>query len=113
YADIGQFETAAEWLKKSIANSTPQESHLRKAYALLVNCLIQIGYSTEAMEQCLSGLRYFPLDAELRFRHGMLAHVQGDLTGAVQSYRSILEISEQRHFSSIDPAIRGFKTRHN
>lgn len=113
YADIGKYELAADWLRQSLQASVPHESHVRKVYALLVNCLMQLGRNSEAIETCLAGLGHFPLDAELRFRRGMLAHSSGNLDEAIRSYRSVLEVRESRHFTSIDPGINGHKTRHN
>lgn len=113
YADIGEFGVAAEWLEKSLAASSQNESHLRKTYALLVNCLMQLGREGIAIERCRTGLAQFPLDPELRFRWGMLAHNVGDLDDAIRTYRSILDIQDNRHFTSIDPGILGHKTRHN
>ena len=36
YVDAGRFEEAEEFLRRSIKHSNPDESHLRKVYALLV-----------------------------------------------------------------------------
>jgi tetratricopeptide (TPR) repeat protein len=66
-----------------------------------------------ARETCQEGLRLFPQDAELRFRDAVLLHEAGRLREAVQVYLDILQGDEERHFSSVDRGIKGFKARHN
>ena len=43
YNDGARFEEAEEFLKRSIGQSAPEESHLRKAYALLVYAQMRQG----------------------------------------------------------------------
>ena len=113
YADAGRFEEAAEFLRRSIRHSNPDESHLRKAYALLVYAEMRLGRREAALETCRRGRELFPADAELRFREGVLLHELGRLEEAVQSYRAVLANHEERHFSSIDRGLTGFKARQN
>jgi tetratricopeptide (TPR) repeat protein len=49
----------------------------------------------------------------LLFRHGILAHRCGLLEEAERAYLAALSGKEERHFSSLDPGIHGFKARHN
>jgi GT2 family glycosyltransferase/tetratricopeptide (TPR) repeat protein/SAM-dependent methyltransferase len=113
YADIGQYEEATGYLRRSIERSGEGESHLRKAYALLVHCHAQLQRPDEAWEICTRGLRLFPRDAELQFRKGILLHAAGRLPESVQAYQELLATDEDRHFASLDRGIRGFKARHN
>jgi GT2 family glycosyltransferase/tetratricopeptide (TPR) repeat protein len=113
YADAGRFEEAEEFLKQSIRHSNPDESHLRKAYALLVYAEMRLGRREAALATCRRGRELFPEDAELRFREGVLLHELGRLEEAVQSYRAVLANHEERHFSSIDRGLTGFKARQN
>jgi GT2 family glycosyltransferase/tetratricopeptide (TPR) repeat protein/2-polyprenyl-3-methyl-5-hydroxy-6-metoxy-1,4-benzoquinol methylase len=113
HADIGEYEKAIDYLRRSIQWSGEGESHLRKAYALLVYCHMQTDRRDEAEQTCLQGLRLFPQDVELRFRQAILLHESGRLAEAVQVYRGVLEADGERHFSSVDRAMRGFKGRQN
>src|SRR5262249_6874970 len=99
--------------RRSIARSTPDESHLRKAYALLLFALMQLRRFDEARETCRQGLDLFPRDLELRFRRGVLLHQLGQLEEAAHAYRDVLANGEERHFTSIDRGIAGFKARQN
>ena len=53
YADIKRFPEAIDCLTKSIQFSGTGDSHLRKAYALLVHSLNQSGESTKALDMCV------------------------------------------------------------
>jgi tetratricopeptide (TPR) repeat protein len=113
YADIGEHQTAIDYLKRSIAVAGEAESHLRKAYALLVNSLAQLRLLDAAAAACEAGRQLFPDDPELLFRHAILAQQQHRLDEAERSYIRLLGLRGDRHFSSMDPGILGFKTRHN
>jgi FkbM family methyltransferase len=113
YADSGAFQKAASFLHRSIEFSGPCESHLRKAYALLVYCYSQLGQKQSASETCQQGLRLFPEDAELRFREAVLLHESGRLQEAAQAYQNVLQKDGGRYFASVDRGIAGFKTRQN
>ncbi|HUT93884.1 MAG TPA: glycosyltransferase [Thermoguttaceae bacterium] len=113
HADAGQHEQAVQSLEASIRLSHPTESHVRKAYALLVGSYTQLGRYDEAWRACQDGRRRYPEDLELLFREGVLHQHFGRPAEAEQAYLRILEKRERRHFSSIDCGIKGFKTRHN
>jgi GT2 family glycosyltransferase/tetratricopeptide (TPR) repeat protein len=113
YADARQFADAEDYLHKSIANSSVGESHLRKAYALLVFAQMQQKRFDEAHASCRTGLELFPRDAELRFREGVLLHELGRLEESAQAYLDVLGNDEERHFSSVDSGLKGFKARQN
>lgn len=113
YNDMEQHEVAVDWLRKSLAVSRPDESHVRKVYALLVASLTHLERWPEAEQASREGLRHFPHDPELRFRQGLLAHAQRRLQEAISAYRAALRNEDERHFSSLDPGIAGHKARHN
>ena len=113
YADAEQYEQAIRYLQRSIEVSQPEESHLRKAQALLVNALMQLGKTGEALQQCESALQQFKGDKELLFRRAMLLHQLGRLDKSVAAYRQVLEEQSERHFQSVDDGIAGYKARHN
>jgi tetratricopeptide (TPR) repeat protein len=113
HADAGQYEAAVDCLRRSIARSGDGESHLRKAYALLVGALGQLRRWEAAWDACQEGLRKFPQDAELRFRKGVLLHERGRLPEAVRTYLDLLRHQEGRHFTSVVHGITGHLARHN
>src|SRR5262249_48888169 len=66
-----------------------------------------------AWQACKRGRRLFPDDKELLFRTAMLHHHFGRLEEAAQVYCEVLNGYEERHFTSIDRALSGFKARNN
>jgi len=113
HVDGAEFKEGADYLRRSIARSGPNESHLRKAYALLVYALARLERWDEAIATCREGLRRFPDDPELRFRHGVLLHDVGRLDEAAALYENLLADPGTRHFTSIDRGLCGFKARQN
>ena len=113
HCDAGQFAQARHYLKRSIVNSQPSESHLRKAYALLIYSQMQLKRLDEAEATCRAALELFPLDDELRFRFGVLLHELGQFEESAAVYRFLLTQGEERHFTSVDQDLTGYKTRQN
>jgi GT2 family glycosyltransferase/glycosyltransferase involved in cell wall biosynthesis/tetratricopeptide (TPR) repeat protein/SAM-dependent methyltransferase len=113
YADQGHHTQAVTFLRRSIELAGPGESHLRKAYALLVYSLSQMGQADDARAACCTGLDLFPRDVELRFRRALLLHEEGRLAEAAAMYEGLLLDAGERHFTSIDVGISGFKARQN
>lgn len=115
YNDAGRHTEAVDVLQRCLAVSTPGESHLRKAYALLVASLGQMRDRSNAFARCFEALRMFPDDPELLFRRGLLHHDAGQLEEAATVYTRLLNLGDSgiRVFSSRDPEILGLKARHN
>jgi tetratricopeptide (TPR) repeat protein len=113
YADMERHDEAVDSLRRSLAVSNTQESHVRKAYALLTSSLTQLDRLDEACAACTAGLQHYPHDAELHFRTGIIGQRQDRLDDAVAAYRAALDNREERHFSSMDPGIADHKARHN
>ena len=113
HADCQQHDAAVRWLTRCLEVSPAEESHVRKAYALLISSLMQLGDLEHAKLTCLHGRKIFPGDKELLFRHAMLAHELQNLDEAVTLYREVLTPSNERHFVSVDIGLTGFKARHN
>jgi tetratricopeptide (TPR) repeat protein len=80
---------------------------------LLVYTQLQQNRLQDAHATCLTGLELFPLDAELRFREGVLLHELGRYEESVRAYLDVMRSNEERHFSSLDSGIKGFKARQN
>jgi tetratricopeptide (TPR) repeat protein len=104
---------AADHLRRSLRAAKPEESHVRKAYALLVCAEERAKKWQAAWEACCEGLERFPLDDELRFRKGLLLQNASRETEAVEVYQDLLRRRETRHFTSVSSGLDGFKTRHN
>lgn len=114
YADTQEHLEAVSWLIRCIEVSGPQESHVSKAYALLISSLMQMGDLEHAALACERGRKLFPNDKELAFREAMVAHARGNLADSVRIYREVLEVPPaERHFASIDIGLASFKARHN
>jgi len=113
YADIDEHAQAVDALRKSLEFSGAQDSHVRKVHALLVASLMRLERYDEAEQAGTEGLRSFPDDPELRFRQGMLLHELGRCDEAEVAYLCVLRCQAERHFSSIDRGILGYKARHN
>jgi GT2 family glycosyltransferase/tetratricopeptide (TPR) repeat protein len=113
YNDIAEHAKAIDYLKRSIENSGAGETHLPKAYSLLVYALGQTGDRQSAWATCERGLELFPEDLELRFRRALLLHEMGCLDESATAYESVLNHQGERHFSSLDRGIRSFKARQN
>lgn len=113
YADMGEHRKACGYLERSVRAAKPEESHLRKAYALWLGCLVHIDDFSSAERVAAEALSRFPDDGELGFRQGLVHHARGRMKEAAASYRRVLEVREERCFRSVDPGLSGFKTRHN
>lgn len=113
YADIDQPEEAVEFLRRSVSASGENESHVPKAFALMVASLFRASRFDEAWDVCSEGLQRFPDDIELGFRSAMLHQHFGRFPAAVAGYRSLLQDSGDRKFASVDLGLQGLKARHN
>lgn len=113
YADMEEPGLAVEHLKKSLLVAAPEESHVRKVYALLVACLIQLDAYDEARQILGRGQQLFPDDAELHFRRGILEQHSKNYTHAIEAYQRAIDDRGERCFSSRDRGITGHKARHN
>lgn len=113
HGNAGSHENAIDYFCRCIAASDTGESHLRKAYALLVGSLERTGQAPNAQRRCWEGLGRFPGDPELLFLSGTLAQKSGRLADAESAYQRILAEDRPRHFTSIDPGITGYKARQN
>lgn len=113
FADMQDYSQATDYLQHCLNVSETSESHVRKAFALLVNALVALERQVEAWDACRRGRILFPDDMELLFREAMLHHDSGRLDEAIVAYETILQSNPERHFTSIDRGIAGYKTRYN
>jgi tetratricopeptide (TPR) repeat protein len=113
YGEMGLDGHAIDILRRCLAVSSTTESHLRKAYALIVNSYMRLHRFQEGWDACAAGRKQFPDDPELLYREAMLSHNFGRLAEAEAAYRAVLTTKHELHFSSIDDGIVGYKARHN
>ncbi len=67
-----EYELAAHYLRRSLSGSHPEDSIVRKAYALLTASRIGQQDWVEALQANEEGRRHYPDDAELLFQAGQL-----------------------------------------
>lgn len=111
--DLGRPKEAVEPLRRSLAESSPSDSIVRKAYALLIRCYRDIAEPGLAFQECEQALRTLPADPELLFLQGLLFRDAGQLVDAQRSWTKLLELRSADHFASIDRGILGYKTDQN
>jgi tetratricopeptide (TPR) repeat protein len=114
HADVGQHQEAIKYLQQSIEAAGPDESHLRKAYALLASSLRSTGRRDEANGTCREGLMKHPSDVELLFQLGVLLYESGQPDEALDAYQQLLEVpAGDEYFSSRDSSLQGYKAHQN
>lgn len=112
-ADAEQHTRAEKYLRSCLRVSPPQDSHVRKAHALLASVLMRQQRFPAAEEAIKAGLASFPGDKELLFRLGMLQQNSDRCREAIETYEQLLSETRPRQFSSLDLGVTGFKCRHN
>ncbi len=109
----GREKDAIKYLTESIAASHDKASHIRKAYALLVQAYSAIEKPDKAREVAIEGLSKVPGDPELLFKLAQLEANEHEFDTAAQHYREALGGDLSGHFSSLDQSIMGYKAWHN
>lgn len=97
---IGEFEPAVTYLRNAIRYAERHESHVRKAYALLVQSLLRVGRVQDSMEAVSEGLASVGEDPELFLLRAELRHRLGDRDGALSDCLAIRDLPAT--FQSID-----------
>jgi tetratricopeptide (TPR) repeat protein len=108
-----EWHEALGFLKRSLADSAPTDSIVRKLYALIARVHQMMGNSQEALRECADGLKLDPEDAELWFRRGVVHRHRGESSEAEQCWRRILSLHRPDQFCSFDQGIYGHLTRRN
>jgi len=108
-----EFPKAKETLERCLKMSGPNESILRKVYAMLGGSELELGNLQYARERIEQGLKIYPRDPELLFRAGIIYHECGELPLAEQSYLRLLNDHEIGHIDSIDISMTTYKAHHN
>lgn len=111
--EAGDHAGALPVLERSLALSHPQDSIVRKLYALVAQCHARLGAAARAVGVCEAGRGHYPDDAELLFLEAGWRREAGDPVAAERLYRRLVGGREGPHFASVDTALRGHKGRHN
>ncbi len=109
---VGEHEAAVDWLTRSIAASGPDESHLRKAYAMLGHSRRELGDAEGALATFAEGLIGTPDDPELLFQSGTVLSDMGRLHEAKEMYLRVRE-DARGLLGSLDLGMLTFKRFHN
>jgi glycosyltransferase involved in cell wall biosynthesis/tetratricopeptide (TPR) repeat protein len=110
--ELGRPEEALPYLRRSLAGSHPNDSIVRKLYALIVGCHRALKQPNEAVAACAEGLQVCPGDTELLYLDAVLRRDQRDMARAEASLLRLLHERPGEHFASVDPGMRGYKARH-
>lgn len=109
----GRHAAAIMWLEKCLSRSHPDDTIVRKAYALLAISHRELGNPEKALEIVEKGLEIIPGDPELHFHCGMLLTQLGRFEQAIEQYKKAHGVDIRGHFSSVDMGIVGFKSSLN
>lgn len=113
YHYLGEHKEAIRWFQKCLKVSGVEESHLRKAYALLALSQREAGDQAACLRTLEEGLLLVPEDPELHFHAGNELTAAGRYEEARRHYLQVAEADIGDHFSSVDIGILGYKTYHN
>jgi glycosyltransferase involved in cell wall biosynthesis/tetratricopeptide (TPR) repeat protein len=112
YHELGQFDVALTFLRRSLESSQPQDSIVRKLYALIALCHKLQGQLHEALAACQEGRRYYADDAELLSLEGSIRQELGDSDGALACLVHLRTAEPAPHFASVDPGLRTYRALH-
>jgi glycosyltransferase involved in cell wall biosynthesis/tetratricopeptide (TPR) repeat protein len=112
YHELGQFDVALAFLRRSLERSQPQDSIVRKLYALIAFCHKLQGQLHEALAACQEGRRYYADDAELLSLEGHIRQDLGDSDGALACLVHLRTAQPAPHFASVDPGLRTYRALH-
>jgi GT2 family glycosyltransferase/Flp pilus assembly protein TadD len=114
YHELQQPTEAIPVLTRSLERSHPQDSIVRKLYALIAQCQRQLNQSRESLATLSEGRGHYPDDPELLFIEAQSRRDIRDFAGAEKALQQLIQGQEQgNHFGSIAEGLRGHKARHN
>ena len=109
-----RFAEAVDYLRRGIARSGPGESHLRKAFALLVYAEMRLGRHDEALEPAGEGGRCSRATRSCGFARGSCCT---SWAGWTRRGKPTLDVLENRRRAALlqrgPSALTGFKARQN
>jgi GT2 family glycosyltransferase/Tfp pilus assembly protein PilF len=104
--EVGQHTAAMSYLRRSLAASHPNDSIVRKLYALMAECLWKMGEVRAALATCAEGRGHYPDDEELLWLQGRLCEEVQDLAGAETAYLRLVNGNEGDHLGSTRGSLR-------
>jgi tetratricopeptide (TPR) repeat protein len=110
--ELGHPAEALPYLRRSLERSHPNDSIVRKLYALIAGCHRRLEQPAEAEAACTQGLQVCPGDTELLYLTAVLKRERRDHAGAEANLLRLLHERPGEYFASVDPGLRGYKARH-
>jgi glycosyltransferase involved in cell wall biosynthesis len=107
-----EYEVAAHYLRRSLDRSEPQDSIVRKAYAMLTQARVCQREWCAALEANEEGRTYYPEDAELLFQAGQIYQQVGRFAEARRALERLVAGGEDPHYRSVDVGLRTYRGRH-
>jgi GT2 family glycosyltransferase/Flp pilus assembly protein TadD len=114
YDELKRPADALPLLSRSLELSHPDDSIVRKLYAMIANCQRRLGRPNEAVKACQTGRQRYPDDPELLLIEGLARDQAGDINGSESAYRRLVDGRENgNHFTSVAEGLRRHLGRHN
>jgi tetratricopeptide (TPR) repeat protein len=101
YQELGRHAEAIPLLRRSLDQSHPTDSIVRKLFSLLAHCHKASGDQHLALAACAKGLEICREDGELLFLQAVLRQEGGDWTGAEDGYRRLMAGRDDAQFASV------------
>jgi glycosyltransferase involved in cell wall biosynthesis/tetratricopeptide (TPR) repeat protein len=111
FLELNKPEAALPCLERSLDKSAVTDSIVRKLFALISSAHRALGNHQAALQVCIRGRQYYPMDVELLFREAVLRRQARDLLGAAKCLERLLAEPEEEHFGSVDAELSGSRTR--
>jgi glycosyltransferase involved in cell wall biosynthesis/Flp pilus assembly protein TadD len=108
----GRLDEARGYLEGSLAHSHPQDSLVRKLFALLTRTLHLLGRRDEALAVSRRGLDAVPGDGELLFWQAVLHKEAGRWAEAEDCLLQLLQSPALAHLTSVDAGLYSYRSRH-
>jgi GT2 family glycosyltransferase/tetratricopeptide (TPR) repeat protein len=109
--DLGRSQEALGHLERSLQNSTPESSIMRKLFHLISVARRQLGNKDGARQVCREGLKRFPDDTELLQEIAIIYLESKEFSKAESHLLQLVETTPAPYFGSSDDGVRGFRTR--
>src|SRR5262249_22489838 len=112
--EFKHYKEALDLMQRSLKGSHPEDSIVRKLYAMMANCHRKMGQCNEAIQLCCEGRKLYADDAEILHVEAVARDESGDLAGAESCYCRLIDGREKGHyFASVADGLRGHISRHN
>jgi len=108
----GEHDEAIDWFRQCLDASIPEESHVRKVFALLAGSLKALEQHEACITVLSDGLNLYPDDPEILFLRGV-SHMSLGRFGEARLDLERIPEGVPGHFASFDTSIQGFKKYFN